>query len=160
MKLKQNEDKCLNIYIKEYEKLTKKSFLQDSKKEATMHDIYNRLNMYFEAEYKKDADNLWCRKILDKSHGETEKTMALQSNTDVILITAHFPVFMMVGSFINKLSIAYPLYLLAYCFWIAGFSLVRANIRTKNLYKANFKLLCVSVIERVLEKNAYRYKAK
>lgn len=160
MKLKQKEDKCLKVYIKEYENLTGRSFLQDSKKEPTMHDIYNRLIMYFEDEYKKNPDNLWCRKVLNKAHGETEKTMALQSNTDIILITAHFPIFMMVGAFINKLSIAYPLYLLVYCVWIAGFSLIRANIRTKKLYKANFKLLCVSIIERVLDKNAYRYKAK
>jgi hypothetical protein len=160
MKVSQKEDKFLKVYIKEYEKLTGKSFLQDSKKEPNFHDIYNRLEMYFEAEYKKNPDEVWCRKVLDKAHGETEKTMAMQNNTDILLIAVHFPIFMMVGSFINKLSIAYPLYILAYFVWILGFSLIRINMRTKKLYKADFKMLCVSIMERVLDKNVYRYKAK
>lgn len=160
MKIIDKEDEYLKVYIKEYEKLTGKSFLQDSKKKPTFIDMYERLQRYFEVEYKKNPDEVWCRKTLDKAYGETEKTMALQSNMDIILITAHFPIFIMIGSLINKLSIAYPLYLLAYCLWIAGFSLIRAKMRTKKLYRANFKLLCVSIMERVLDKNAYRFKVK
>lgn len=156
MKLNNREDKCLKVYIKEYEKLTGKSFLQDSKKEPNLCDIYNRLYVFFGSEYKKNPDDLWCRKVWDKAHGEMEKTIAMQSNTDIILIAIHFPIFIIIGSFINKLSITYLLYLFAYFIWILGFSLIRVSVRCKKLYKANFKILCVSIMERVLNERDHK----